>query len=518
LILSCPQGHGIYFYVYLRYIFGGVVTKITNLWRWPLASLQRRLFFYVVLPMLLLTALAMRFGLNFTNTLVADSLRSDLELIGRAIRVPISDALLQQDTATISTYLESVFTIGRVYGASVYDTDGGLVAASGVTERDLSRSLVASEVVRTGQLQDSYRSVSGESVFSQFLPIVDRSGRIHGLLQINRKQSDFSRSLNQLAELAWLSWLTLAILSLLIMWLGHNSAVGQPVARLVASMRRVAAGDGQHRADSSGPTELRELSRGLNTMLDDINRSNEAIIKQQQEQQKLAVQLKAQETMAAIGQVVSGVAHELGAPLSVIDGRAQRLLRQQTEDDSKRQLQAVRGQVARLNRMVQQLQAFAHTPVAERQQIALGQLLQQALHSLSFEQQEHDAAPELACGYPELSLLADVPRLELALVNVLRNAMQAASTRVQLSAEIQGSELWLRVQDDGPGLPDSLTADELVAPFVSTKLQGKGTGLGLAIVQQIVQSHQGRVLLHNLAAGGCEVCLVLPLTPAFVDL
>lgn len=490
------------------------MTKLTSFWRWPIASMQRRLFFYVVLPMLLLTALAMRFGLNFTNTLVADSLRSDLELIGRAIRVPISDALLQQDTATINTYLESVFTIGRVYGASVYDTNGGLVAATGVTERDLSHSLVASEVVRTGQLQDSYRSVSGESVFSQFLPIVDRSGRIHGLLQINRKQSDFSRSLQRLADLAWLSWLSLAVLSLLIMWLGHNSAVGQPVARLVASMRRVAAGDSQHRAASTGPTELRELSHGLNSMLDEINRSNAAIIKQQQERETLAQQLKAQETMAAIGQVVSGVAHELGAPLSVIDGRAQRLLRKQTDEDSIRQLEAVRGQVARLNKMVQQLQAFAHTPVAEQQQIMLSQLLQQALHSLSFEQQEHDVIPELTAGYPQLSLQADVPRLELALVNVLRNAMQAAHSRVLVSAERQGNELWLRVQDDGLGLPGNLTAAELMTPFVSTKVQGKGTGLGLAIVQQIVQAHQGRVLIHNLAAGGCEVCLILPLTPA----
>nr|WP_301003598.1 HAMP domain-containing sensor histidine kinase [Arsukibacterium sp.] len=298
------------------------------------------------------------------------------------------------------------------------------------------------------------------------------------------------------------------------MWLGHSSAVGQPVARLVASMRRVAAGDSQHRADSNGPTELQELSRGLNSMLDHINNSNAAILRQQQEREKLAQQLKAQETMAAVGQVVSGVAHELGAPLSVIDGRAQRLLRQQTDDDSKRQLEAVRGQVARLNRMVQQLQAFAHTPVAPQQQIALDQLLQQALHSLSFEQQEQDVIPKLAPGYPQLSLQADVPRLELALVNVLRNAMQAAHSRVELSAEIQGTELWLRVQDDGPGLPTSLTADELVAPFVSTKVQGKGTGLGLAIVQQIVQAHQGRVLLHNLAAGGCEVCLILPLTSA----
>ncbi|MFW8142397.1 histidine kinase dimerization/phospho-acceptor domain-containing protein, partial [Klebsiella pneumoniae] len=86
---------------------------------------------------------------------------------------------------------------------------------------------------------------------------------------------------------------------------------------------------------------------------------------------KIEQQLKEQETMAAIGQVVSGVAHELGAPLSVIDGRAQRLLRQHPDADSQRQLQAIRGQVLRLNRMVKQLQAFAHTPVTSWQRIAL---------------------------------------------------------------------------------------------------------------------------------------------------
>ncbi|MCH8536421.1 MAG: DUF4055 domain-containing protein, partial [Alkalimonas sp.] len=86
------------------------MTKLSNIRHWHQASLQRSLLFYVVLPMLLLTGLAIRFGLTFTNELVTSSLRSDLELIGRAIRVPISDALLQQDTEAINAHLESVFT------------------------------------------------------------------------------------------------------------------------------------------------------------------------------------------------------------------------------------------------------------------------------------------------------------------------------------------------------------------------------------------------------------------------
>lgn len=487
------------------------MTKLLNSRHWHQASLQRRLLFYVVLPMLLLTGLAIRFGLTFTNELVTTSLRTDLELIGRAIRVPISDALLEHDADTINAHLESVFTIGRVYGASIYDTEGVLVAATGVIERDLTDSQLASEVVRTGQQQDGYRSVSGQSLFSHFLPIIDRSGQIHGLLQISRKGSDFEQSLTRLSTLAWLSWLALALVSLLIMWRGHKRVIGQPIHELVNSMRQVASGDTNYRARIQGPAELQEVARGLNQMLDEITMAEQQLRSQQQQQRQIEQQLKEKETMAAIGQVVSGVAHELGAPLSVIDGRAQRLLRLQPDEDSHRQLQAIRGQVIRLNRMVKQLQAFAHTPVASWQNIHLPQLLQQAIQSISYEQQQDEAEPTIKRPCPNVEVQVDAPRMELALVNVLRNAIQAASSQVSIACELDESDLIIRIQDDGAGVASNLSTEHIMSPFVSTKPQGKGTGLGLAIVQQIMQEHHGSVSLHNRSEGGCEVTLTLPL-------
>ena len=99
--------------------------------------------------------------------------------------------------------------------------------------------------------------------------------------------------------------------------------------------------------------------------------------------------------MAVIGQLVSGVAHELGAPLTVIDGRVQRVMRQHPDEDTERQLQAVRNQVFRLSTLVRQLQAFAYTPVAQRQPVSVAGLLQQAIHSLSFELQAEDPQPQL---------------------------------------------------------------------------------------------------------------------------
>ncbi|MDX3775284.1 HAMP domain-containing sensor histidine kinase [Chromatiaceae bacterium AAb-1] len=485
------------------------MTKLSSIMRWPQASLQRSLFCYVVLPMLLLSALAIRFGLAFTHELVTQSLRTDLELIGRAIRLPVSDALQRNDGSAIIANLESVFTIGQVYGAAVYDTDGRLVAATGIAEDDLSHSILASEVVRTGEQQESYRAVAGWQVYSQFLPVIDRSGRIHGLLQITRRASDFEQSMTRISQIAWLSWFALAILSFIIMRLGHNRAFGRHLLQLVSSMRRVTQGDMQHRAEVAGPSELQEVARHLNTMLDSIHQAEQQIQQQRLHQQQIEQQLKEQEKMAVIGQLVSGVAHELGAPLTVIDGRVQRVLRQHNDDDTSRQLTAVRGQVLRLSRLVKQLQAFAYTPVKLHQPVQLNLLLQQAIQNLSYELQTGDPQPEMLQPCPEVVLLADGARLELALVNLLRNAVQAADSQLTVKLSQRHNEAIIDICDDGAGLPSQYSVSQLLSPFVSTKEQGQGTGLGLAIVQQIIQEHQGQLILKNRPQGGCHARIIL---------
>ena len=246
-------------------------------------------------------------------------------------------------------------------------------------------------------------------------------------------------------------------------------------------------------------------------MLDSMQLAEQQLRQQQLQQQQLTQQLKEQEKMAVIGQLVSGVAHELGAPLSVIDGRVQRVLREHNDDDTERQLQAVRNQVSRLSTLVRQLQAFAYTPLVQRQALSLAELLQQAIHSLSFELQAEDPQPQLQQPCPKVTLHGDAARLELALVNLLRNAVQAATSSVSVQVQINTGELAISVLDDGAGLPAQFSTEQLLSPFVSTKAQGRGTGLGLAIVQQIVLEHQGQLLLSNRPQGGCCVRISLPL-------
>lgn len=433
------------------------MTKRYTSWRFNASGLQRTLAFYVMLPLLVLSGIAIGVGLERAAEFQDQRLRDDLELIGRAINVPVSDALTRGDIIAARATLESVFEIGRVYGASVYDTNGKIVASAGITERDLSESLLAEQVILTGETQDDYRQVAGRDVFSQFVPIQGNGGQIIGFMQLNRRAQDFDNAFSQLARIAWGTWIVLALATIAILLFGHYRGVNRYVTERLERQRRQ------------------------------------------------------QEKMVAIGQVSSGVAHELGAPLTVIDARTKKLLKRHTDSDSQRQLSAIRGQVQRLTKMVNQLLAFSRTPVSNKTQISLHKLLRQAQQAISYEQRT--GAPKLTIEWPNSSVVleADSQRLELALVNILRNALQAAKQNVVVTTAVTEQAVTITVIDDGNGLPDGFSQQQLVEPFTTTKGIGQGTGLGLALVSYIVHDHQGSLQLRNGAHGGCEVLVTLPL-------
>ena len=480
---------------------------MTKRYSFNLSSLQKRLLIYVVVPMVVISGLAISFGLQLIADQEEKRLKADLELLGRAISLPISDALLTNDLRTVKANLDSVFSIGRVYGASVYNVKGQQVAEAGITETDLSNSFLAQQTVKTGVTQDDYRRVEGKDVFSQFMPIIDRGGRIIGLLQINRKASDFDDRFEQLSQVAWLSWAAFGAITFAVLIFGHFRGVGRHVVELKNAMRKVAEGDRAIRVAPNGPSEIAEIGIGLNRMLDSISLAEQELESRRKEEERLQQALREQEKMAAIGSVASGVAHELGAPLTVIDARAKRLLKRMPDEDDRRQLEAVRGQVQRLTGLVNQLLAFSRTPVSERVSVEINEILQRAIKALSYER-DSDGINIVIDSTEQANVAGDIKRFELALVNVLRNALQAATNEIRVTVEVN-EMVEINILDDGAGIDESIKNDA-TQPFKSTKPQGKGTGLGLTIVSHVMNDHSGSMKLDNSSQGGCCVRLLLP--------
>lgn len=480
---------------------------------WSSANgLQQTLLVFVVLPLMLLTALGIRIGLQQANQFQEQRLKNDLELIGRAISIPVGAALSQGDQRQIELSLGSVFVLGEVYGASVFDVNGVRIASAGITESDLSRSTIPERIVSTGQGQEGYSRVAGRELFSHFLPLFDSAGQIQGLIQITRLASDFRQALDRFTIIAWLIWGLLSVTIVAAVLLGHHGGIGRYVDRLLEHMSRVAQGDHSHRAGLDGPQEVASLAEGLNRMLDSIEAANSELDEHRRAETELLRRLKDNEKMAAIGSMARGIAHELGAPLSVIDGRARRLERSASLDEQQqRQLIGIRSQVARLTRTVSQLLDYCRPAAPQPRLLDPHLMIANIVEGIQPEADSSARTLSVGASDPLPPIMGDSGRLELALLNLVRNALQASTSQVHIRARIDDDWLRIDVIDDGPGLPD-LPVEQLLEPFFTTKSPGEGTGLGLAIVQTVAEEHHGRLTLHNAAEGGCMATLLLPLS------
>lgn len=477
-----------------------------------LSSLQRTLLLFVVLPLVLLSALGIRFGLEQASQFQNQRLKNDLELIGRAISLPVGTALNNRDWQAVNLALNSVFVLGEVYGASVFDVDGNRIATAGVTESDLSDSKIPARIRSTGESQEAFSRVKGRNLFSHFLPLFDATNQIQGLIQITRRASDFGRALKQLTIIAWLIWGIFSLAILAAVLLGHYGGVGRYVDKLLAHMQRVAEGDMAYRVALEGPSEVASIGQGLNRMLDSIEQANRELDAHRAAETQLIAQLKDNEKMVAIGGMAQGIAHELGAPLSVIDGRARRLERSgQLDEHALRHVSGIRAQTDRLTRTVRQLLDYCRPAATQIRAVAPAQLIRNVITAIEpeLEASQRQLHADIADNLPNIQ--GDAGRLELALLNLVRNALQAANSEITVAVDANSTQLQIKVSDDGAGLAPNLSQATLLEPFFTTKSPGEGTGLGLAIVRSVCEEHNGQLSFHTSAHGGCEVRLTLPL-------
>jgi two-component system NtrC family sensor kinase len=219
-------------------------------------------------------------------------------------------------------------------------------------------------------------------------------------------------------------------------------------------------------------------------------------------------QLLQAEKMAALGQTISGVAHELNNPLATILNWAERLAERPLDETSRRGVDVILGEAERAARIVRNLLTFARKRQSTRAMVDVNDIVRETLALRSYDQRpvEISITTALASGLPQV--FADAHQLQQVLLNLVINAEQA-----MLAANGRGSlviRTWhdpdrdavtLEVTDDGPGVPAEVKG-KIFDPFFTTKEVGTGTGLGLTVAYAIVQEHGGRIRVHSPAVAG----------------
>ena len=234
------------------------------------------------------------------------------------------------------------------------------------------------------------------------------------------------------------------------------------------------------------------------------------------DQHAMEAHLIQSEKLAAVGQLVSGVAHELNNPLTSIAGLSEFLLEQKELGSKDRgHLRVIHEQADRAGRIVRNLLTFARKGTEERVAVDLNDVIERTLLLMSYDLQLKDVAIEKDLA-PVPPVLGDRHALQQVVINLLSNAAQAVSEnppdrprRIELRSW-SDDRARLRVADSGPGIPDDVLP-HLFTPFFTTKEPGQGTGLGLSITYSIVEAHGGRIAVDRPVEGGAAFLVDLPL-------
>jgi signal transduction histidine kinase/ActR/RegA family two-component response regulator/putative methionine-R-sulfoxide reductase with GAF domain len=234
-----------------------------------------------------------------------------------------------------------------------------------------------------------------------------------------------------------------------------------------------------------------------------------------QELQQAQAKLVQSEKLAAIGQLVSGVAHELNNPLTSIIGYAQILQSTDLPVTAKNDLNRIVEQAQRSARIVQNLLTFGRQHKPERRPVNVNQLIEDTLDLVSYQLKMDQVIVERHLSENIPLTMADPHQLQQVWLNLIQNAQQAmqdspGSGVLRIRTLInQESKIRVEFSDNGPGIaPDVM--EKIFDPFFTTKPVGKGTGLGLSICYGILQEHQGQIWGENNAQRGVTFVVELP--------
>jgi len=280
----------------------------------------------------------------------------------------------------------------------------------------------------------------------------------------------------------------------------------RPLADALQAILRGAQVDNLELQIMRGNGHLGQFSVNLSPMRDEQGNINSIVVVMTDitDSAELRDKLVHAEKMAAVGQLVSGVAHEVNNPLTAILGFADLLMENpEIPENARKDLRVILQEAQRTKQIVQNLLSFARQMPPQRNPVQLNLILRRTIQLRSYDFNSHgvDIVEHLDEGLPDI--IGDAHQLQQVFLNILNNAYDAVHevgrpARIEIMTTKAGDAVEVSFCDNGYGISHP---DRIFDPFFTTKEVGKGTGLGLSICYGIVKEHGGEILCHNNADG-----------------
>jgi two-component system NtrC family sensor kinase len=222
-------------------------------------------------------------------------------------------------------------------------------------------------------------------------------------------------------------------------------------------------------------------------------------------EREMRARLMETERLAAVGELVAGVAHEVNNPLSSISAFAQLLLREEGLTPQQREsIDVIRSETGRASQVVRDLLAFARRSAPQREPLDLNQVVERTIRLRNYQLTSSGIHVALDLSPDIPAIHGDARQLQQVVLNLVTNAIQAMANigggTLSIATRADRNRVVLDVADTGPGIPPDTRA-RIFEPFFTTKPEGEGTGLGLSVSYGIIIAHGGTITLVDSPSG-----------------
>jgi signal transduction histidine kinase len=370
-------------------------------------------------------------------------------------------------------------------------------------EADAARTIAVSEIGRRAPDQPVELLAAGESQLAFARRLAGFDGRSVGYVVVLHSLAGASRLFRAISDKLVLVGTVSIILVLLVSYFIARR-VTQPIESLAAGARELGRGNYQYQIDLSPNGEVGQLASAFEQMRRSIRQSQAHLLRS--------------ERLATVGQMASGIIHDLRGPLAAISTAAEITARAELSPEQRQVLARSQLRAAvRMEAMLKEILEFSRGNYGlnlERRQLSpfIQAIVQESITA--------DSAPGVAVEAnvpPDLFVRVDVERARRIFENLLVNSIQAMPQggTITLHATPADGTVRINIADTGSGIPAHLR-DRLFEPFVSQGKQG-GTGLGLAIASSITKAHGGSLTLVSQDNQPAEFCVELPLDSGAYD-
>lgn len=391
-----------------------------------------------------------------------------------------------------------------LFSIILFDASGAITLISNEGTPDEIRYLdEARRAIESGETVEHERSVGGEDFFSVIMPL-DVGGARIGAVEIVQPISFVNEHIAHAQRDITITAALLCFSMLIVLYSVTRYSILRPIGELLHGAVAVGQGDLAYRvAVAGGGSEMARLAKEFNRMADNLAEQRRASEREAEERLALERKLRHSERLAVVGRIAAGVAHEMGAPLQVIDGRAKQLL---THPDAPAEMRArnlaiIRHQAERIAQIVRQLLNLSRPYNLRREPLELSAAVAATLEEVELEAARCGVRIEFnpkrgACVEVDPNLINQV------FLNICRNAIQEMPAGGLLRIELLDGDpsrdnfAAVRFTDTGGGIaPEHLP--QVFDPFFTTKEIGVGTGLGLPVSSRIVEEHGGWIEAAN---------------------